>query len=217
MRKIITSVLVILLVVVCVLYFLNKPNIAPEVIVDQSNNLTDDTNFVPTLASDQIAVYENIDFGFKFKYRIKPYGYSVYNSTDEERYNIGSIFGVNFLRSEDYNSLERAKAEGIAYDGPPSISVNVFSASKVLNLPDWMVGNEKFTNCVDGSVVATSFSGLDAYSCLWNGLYSGVTIALSSNNKIFVLTGTREESEDNFGYSYKKDFEDIVSTFELIK
>lgn len=173
------------------------------------------TSVPTTSAPAQIAVFENTDYDFTFKYRIKPYGYSVFENTLDQNIDMGTLFGVTFVRSNDYNESVRAAAEGNAYDGPPSMSVYVFSASKVLDLEAWLVGNKMITNCAEGEITATVLAGKDASVCLWDGLYPGITIAQITDNKIYLLVGTRESSETPDGYSYEKDFNELVESFKI--
>ncbi len=184
---------------------------APVVPVDT----TPDTPLPTTSAPAQIAVFENTDYDFMFKYRIKPYGYSVFESSAEQNIDMETLFGVTLIRSEDYNESVKAAAEGNAHDGPPAISLYVFSASKVLDLSAWLVGKQMITNCMEGEVLATTLNGKDAMSCLWDGLYPGVTVAQIHNNRIYVLIGTREGAETPDGYSYEKDFNELVESFAL--
>jgi hypothetical protein len=172
-----------------------------------------DTPLPTTSTPTQIAVFENSDYNFMFKYRIKPYGYSLFENTLDQNIDMGTLFGVTFIRSDDYNESVKAVAEGNAYDGPPGMSVYVFSASKVLDLSEWMIGNKTITNCMEGEVTATVLAGQDATVCLWDGLYPGTTIAQIRNNKIYLLVGTRESSETTDGYSYEKDFNELVASF----
>lgn len=176
-----------------------------------------DTPLPTTSAPAQIAVFENTDYNFTFKYRIKPYGYSLFENTLDQNMDMGTLFGVTFMRSDDYNESVKAAAEGNAYDGPPGMSVYVFSASKVLDLDAWMIDNKMITNCIEGEVTATVLAGQDASVCLWDGLYPGTTIAQISDNKIYLLVGTRESSETPDGYSYEKDFNELVESFEVTK
>ncbi len=184
---------------------------APVVPVDT----TPDTPLPTTSAPAQIAVLENTDYDFMFKYRIKPYGYSVFENSPEQNIDMETLFGVTLIRSEDYNESVKAAAEGNAHDGPPAISLYVFSASKVLDLSAWLVGKQMITSCMEGEVLATTLDGKDAMSCLWDGLYPGVTVAQIHNNRIYVLIGTREGVETPDGYSYEKDFNELVDSFAL--
>jgi hypothetical protein len=177
---------------------------------------TIDTRVPTTSAPAQIAVFENTDYNFTFKYRIKPYGYSVFENTLDQNIDMGTLFGVTFMRSDDYNEVVKAAAEGAAMDGPPSMSVYVFSASKVLDLETWLLDNKMITNCIEGEVTNTMLAGNDAKSCLWDGLYPGVTVAQIRDNKIYVLVGTRESMETEGGFSYEKDFNELVESFGVI-
>lgn len=186
---------------------------APALPVVENDN---PSNTVPvTVASDQIAQFTNTDFDFGFRYRIKPYGYSIFENTPEQNTQEGSAFGINLLRSEDYNALESARARGVAYDGPPAISVFVFDATGVSDVHNWLVRHTMITNCEEGTTLATVVAGRDAVSCLWDGLYSGVTVALLYDAKLYLFVGTRDETEVPGGHTYKKDFEDIVATFTV--
>lgn len=175
-----------------------------------------DTPIPTTSAPAQIAVFENTDYDFTFRFRIKPYGYSVFENTLDQNIDIGTLFGATFMRSNDYNESVKAAAAGNAIDGLPSMSVYVYSASKVLDLEAWLASNKKITNCVEGEITATELAGQDASVCLWEGIYPGTTIAQISDNKIYVLIGTRESAETLDGYSYEKDFNELVESFELI-
>lgn len=176
---------------------------------------TDETPLPSTSAPAQIAVFENTDYDFMFKYRIKPYGYSVFENSAQQNLDMETLFGVTLIRSEDYNESVKAAAEGNAHDGPPAISMYVFSASKVTDLSAWLVGKQMITNCMEGEVLATMLDGKGATSCLWDGLYPGVTVAQIHNNRIYVLMGTREGAETSDGYSYEKDFNELVESFAL--
>jgi hypothetical protein len=213
--------LLILLVLVAAgsayLYYNYEPADVTEAVPVVEVDEPVDTPLPSTSAPAQIAVFENTDYNFTFKYRIKPYGYSVFENTLDQNIDMGTLFGVTFMRSNDYNESVKAAAEGNAHDGPPSMSVYVFSASKVLDLEAWMVGNTMITNCMEGEVTATVLAGEDASVCLWDGLYPGITIAQISDNKIYLLVGTRESSETADGYSYEKDFNELVESFEVSK
>lgn len=163
----------------------------------------------------QTAVFENSDYNFTFKYRIKPYGYSMFENNLDQNIDMGTLFGVTLMRSDDYNESVKTAAEGNAYDGPPGMSVYVFSASKVLDLPAWLIESRMITNCVEGEVTNTVLAKSDASSCLWDGLYPGVTIAQIRDNKIYVLIGTRESMETEGGFSYEKDFNEMVESFAI--
>ncbi len=207
---------VIVLALLGGLYFytttrVDAPAETPDIVEDTSV----DTPVPTTSAPAQIAVYENTNYGFTFKYRIKPYGYSMFENTAQQNLDMGTLFGLTLMRSDDYNETVKAAAEGNAHDGPPAMSVYVFSASKLLNLETWMVGNQMITNCMEGQVTATMLAGQDASVCLWDGLYPGVTIAQIRNNRIYVLIGTREGAETPDGYSYEKDFNGVVESFEV--
>ena len=164
-------------------------------------------------APAQIAVFENADYGFRFDYRIKPFGYSIFENNTEQNLELETFFGVTLVRSDDYNASVQAAAEGNAHDGPPSMSLYIFSAQGVSDLETWLVENRMITNCNEGEVGATMLADADASSCLWDGLYPGVTVAHIRDNKIYVLVGTRESSETIDGYSYEKDFNELVESF----
>ncbi len=180
---------------------------------------TPDDEFPPDVPETgpgvQIAQYTNSTHAFAFKYRLKPYGYSIFENSPLQNSEMGSLFGINILRSADYNERESAIAQNMPYDGPPAISVIVFEASGVSDVASWLEEHERVTNCQAGSVLATVVADQDASSCLWDGLYSGVTVAVLHADKMYVLTGVRDEGETTDGYSYKKDFEDVVASFVL--
>jgi hypothetical protein len=215
--KALLLILVAVAVVSAYFYYDFSPADAPAEVSVVEIEETPETPTPATTAPAQIAVFENTDFNFTFKYRIKPYGYSMFENTLDQNMDMGTLFGVTFMRSNDYNESVKAAAEGNAYDGPPGMSVYVFSASKVLDLEAWMVGNTIITNCMVGEVTATVLAGEDASVCLWDGLYPGTTIAQIRDNKIYLLVGTRESSETADGYSYEKDFNELVASFEVSK
>jgi hypothetical protein len=190
-------------------YFIYAPAdtevVVPMVEVEEVVELSDS----PVISAPaQIAQFSNTDFGFGFKYRIKPYGYSVFENTAAQNVEQNMLFGVTLVRSGDYNESVRAAAEGNAHDGPPAISVLVFDAPNVSDVPVWLTQNKLVTNCEPDTVLSTVLANKDASSCLWDGLYQGVTVALLQDNKIYLVTGTREGNETPDGYSYEKDFND---------
>ncbi len=168
-----------------------------------------------TTAPAQIAVYENTDYDFTFKYRINPYGYSLFENNLEQNSEQGTLFGVTLVRTTDYNESVKAAAAGNAHDGPPSMSVYVFTAPVGTNLAQWLVQNNQLSNCVEGTVMPISVAGEAGASCLWDGLYAGETRAVQKATKIYVLTGTRENMETLEGYSYAKDFMKVVESFTI--
>ncbi|MBY0538121.1 hypothetical protein K2P47_01835 [Patescibacteria group bacterium] len=210
-------VLVLIVVVVVSAYFYydfspaDTPTEVPVVEIEEISK----TPLPPTTAPAQIAVFENSDYNFTFNYRIKPYGYSMFENTLDQNIDMGTLFGVTLMRSDDYNAVVKAAAEGNAMDGPPSMSVYVYSASKITDLEAWLIDNKMITNCMDGEVTNTMLAGNDAKSCLWDGLYPGVTVAQISDNKIYLLVGTRESMETEGGFSYEKDFNELVTTFTI--
>ncbi|MES2749386.1 MAG: hypothetical protein V4606_03260 [Patescibacteria group bacterium] len=177
-----------------------------------------DTTVLPETAPTQsapaqIAQFVNDDHDFGFKYRIKPYGYSVFENNTEQNTEQGTLFGVTLVRSDDYNESVKAAAEGNAYDGPPSINVSVYAAPLDTNLPSWLVTNSVRTNCQVGSVAPMMVVGEAGVGCVWDGLYAGETRAIQREDKIYVLMGTRENMETPDGYSYSKDFMDAIESF----
>lgn len=196
-------------------YFSNAPfEVTFEAPVVEIEEPTD-TPLTTTSAPAQIAVFENTNYNFTFKYRIKPYGYSMFENTLDQNIDMGTLFGVTLIRSDDYNAVVKAAAEGNATDGPPAMSAYVYSAANVLDLEDWLVENKMITNCMVGEVTNTVLAGSDAKSCLWDGLYPGVTVAQIRDNKIYLLVGTRESMETEGGFSYEKDFNQMVESFEV--
>ncbi len=119
------------------------------------------------------------------------------------------------MRSDDYNESVASAAAGNAHDGLPAIVVSVFDAVGTSNLETWLVQNNMITNCTADSVLATEIDGKDASSCLWDGLYSGITIALLFDQKIYLFTGTREGDETADGYSYEKDFNELTQSVRV--
>lgn len=207
--------LVVVAAVSAYFYYDFAPADAPIDVPVVELEVTPDTPTPTTSAPAQIAIFENTDYDFTFKYRIKPYGYSVFENTLDQNIDMGTLFGMTLMRSDDYNESVKAAAEGNAHDGPPAMSVYVFSASKILDLEEWMVGKKMITNCMTGEVTNTTLAGQDALVCLWDGLYPGVTIAQIRDNKIYLLVGTRESSETADGYSYEKDFNEVVESFVI--
>lgn len=177
------------------------------------NTASNPPSFVKNGAADQIALFESKEYGFSFKYRIKPYGYSVLENSPAENTARGSLFNVTLMLSNQYNQMQADIARGEYYGGPPTIGVEVFPASGVTNINDWLLANISFTNCVEGEVLATVVAGKDAASCLWDGMYAGITVGILHSNKIYLLTGDRQESVPDDWYSAKKDFEDVVASF----
>ena len=221
---IVTKLLLFGLIVVCVFgglayYYFVFMSVTPVVVptVAKPEFAPTSKYVLDTIASDQIAQFSNAAYSFGFRYRIKPYGYSIFENTAEENKQQGSLFGVNLLRSADYNDLESARARGVAYDGPPAISVSVFDATGVFDVHDWLVAHRVVTNCEEGTTLATVVADQDAVSCLWDGLYSGVTVALLHDTTIYLFLGTRDETEVPGGHLYKKDFEAVVASFEVLK
>jgi hypothetical protein len=209
----VSLLLIIVLALLGGLYFYTTTRVDAPAETREVVEETVDTPVPTTSAPAQIAVYENSDYGFTFKYRIKPYGYSIFENNAQQNLDMETLFGMTLIRSDDYNESVKAAAEGNAHDGPPAMSVYVFSASKALDLEAWMVGKRMITNCMEGQVTVTMLAGQDASVCLWDGLYPGVTIAQIRNNRIYVLIGTREGAETPDGYSYENDFNAVVESF----
>jgi hypothetical protein len=201
-----------------VYYQLPATELQGVVPVQMDQESVSQSDVVPTTgALAQIAQFTNEAYAFGFTFRIKPYGYSVFENTAAQNSEQGMLFGVTLLRSEDYNAVESAAAQGIFHDGPPSMSVLVFDAKGVQDGAAWLTENQVITNCEEGTALATVVSGKDAASCLWDGLYSGVTIVLLHKDRVYVFVGTREEGETVEGYSRKQDFEDLVASFNLTR
>lgn len=185
-------------------------SVAPVTVTEQL------PNSLPTPGTPvQIAQFTNDQFQFSFTFRIKPYGYSLRENTPVQNQEQGTLFGVTLLRSADFNAVESATAQGIPHDGPPSMSVFVLDAKGVSDAGVWLTEHRQLTNCEVGTVLATVVAGKDASSCLWDGLYAGVTVALHYADKMYVLIGVRDEGETTDGYSYKKDFDDLVTSFAV--
>jgi len=168
-----------------------------------------------TSAPTQIAEFINIEYGFGLKLRMKPYGYSTFENSPEQNGEQGTLFGVTLVRSSDYNQSVAAAAAGNAHDGPPAITVSVFEVDAGTTINQWLLSNRQVTNCEESSILSTVLDDKDASSCLWDGLYLGVTIGIIHNNRVYLLTGTRENEETADGYSYGKDFNEVVSSFEF--
>ncbi len=197
-------------------YYTNSLTLQPEIVNESKPDIfTPATTTTSDSAPAQIAVFENKEHSFTFKYRIKPYGYSLFENNAQQNTEQGTLFGVTLVRSTDYNDSVKAAAEGNAYDGPPSMLVYVFSAPLGTNLAQWLEQNKIHSNCEEGTVMPISVAGEAGTSCLWDGLYAGETRAVQRADKIYLLSGTRENMETPDGYSYAKDFMDVVESFAL--
>jgi len=216
-----TLIILLLIVIVGSVYFyydFEPADVPTEVTVAELDVVNEAPTSTPAVsAKPQLKTFSNAEYDFSFDYRIKPYGYSVFENTAEQNLDQNMLFGATLVRTDDYNESVKAAEEGNAHDGPPAMSVYVFAAENVKDVGVWLTQNKIITNCEPGSVKASTISGKDASSCLWDGLYLGVTTAVLNNDKIYVLTGTRESSETKDGYSYEKDFNEVVSSFELSK
>ena len=198
-------------------YYTNSLNFKPELVNEAKPDifLTPATTTI-VAAPAQIAVFENKEHNVTFKYRTKPYGYSVFENTLQQNTELGTLFGVTLVRSDDYSESVKAAAEGNAHDGPPAMSVYVFFAPVGTNLAQWLVQNKMLSNCEEDTVMPISVAGEVGASCLWDGLYAGETRVVQKANKIYLVTGTRENMETSDGYSYAKDFMDMVESFAFI-
>ena len=195
-------------------YYLSAINSKPEIEeVKPNETAVPQTTTTTASVPAQIATFENADYNFTFTYRVKPYGYSVFENNTQQNAEQGTLFGVTLVRTDDYNEAVKAAAEGNAHDGPPSMSVSVFTVPEGTNIAEWLVRNKIFSNCQEGSVMPISVASEARASCLWDGLYAGETRALIEGTKIYLLTGTRENMETTDGYSYAKDFMDVVESF----
>lgn len=211
--KALILVLIVVAAISAYFYYDFSPADVPAEVPVVELEETAETPMPATSAPAQMAVFENSDHNFTFNYRIKPYGYSMFENTLDQNINMGTLFGVTLMRSDDYSAVVKAAAEGNAMDVPPAMSVYVFNALKITDLETWMVDNKMITNCVYGEVTNTLLADRDAMSCLWDGLYPGITVAQIRDNKIYLLVGTRESMETEGGFSYKKDFNDLVESF----
>lgn len=198
-------------------YYTNSLNFKPEIVNESKPDIFVTPIGTTTMEAEpvQIAVFENKEHSFTFKYRIKPYEYSLFENNAQQNTEQGTLFGVTLVRTTDYSASVKAAADGNAHDGPPSMSVYAFTAPVGTNLAQWLVQNKILSNCVEGTVMPISVAGEAGASCLWDGLYAGETRAVQKADKIYLIMGTRENMETPDGYSYAKDFMDMVESFSI--
>ncbi len=198
-------------------YYTNSLTSKPEIINEFKPDIFATPTTTTTMEAEpaQIAIFESKEYSFTFKYRINPYGYSLFENNAQQNTELGTLFGVALVRSDDYSASVKAAAEGNAHDGPPSMSVYVFTAPLGTNLAQWLEKNKILSNCVEGTVMPISVAGEAGASCLWDGLYAGETRAVQKTDKIYLIMGTRENMETQDGYSYAKDFMVVVESFTV--
>lgn len=199
-------------------YYTNSLTPQPEIVNESKPDIFVTPATTTTMEAEpaQISVFENKEHSFTFKYRINPYGYSLFENNAQQNTEQGTLFGVTLVRTTDYNDSVKASAEGNAHDGPPSMSVYVFTAPLGTNLAQWLEKNKILSNCEEGTVMPISVAGEAGASCLWDGLYAGETRAVQKTDKIYLIMGTRENMETQDGYSYAKDYIDMVESFTFI-
>ncbi len=156
----------------------------------------------------RMVTYKNQFFNFSFLYRSTPYGYLVFENTKEENIASKMLYGMSLIRVADYESVMATKDT----DGPPSITVSVYQGGGDTDIATWLYNNKQATNCEEETVLATVVAKQDAASCFWDGLYAGITVGVLRDDKVYLLTGTRDETEEG-KYSYKKDFDEVVGSF----
>lgn len=180
------------------------------------------TTTVPTINSEtnssvatQVTEFKNTENHFTFTYRTNPYGYTVTENTQAQNTEQNKVYSLSLVRTDEYNALKQAVADGENYDGPHAISVSVYNAGTSKDINTWLSEHQTETNCEKDTILSTTLDKQDASSCLWDGLYQGVTVGIIQDEKVYLLTGTREEEENTDGYSYNKDFNDLVQSFKF--
>ena len=96
---------------------------------------------VPTeSAPAQIAVFENTDYDFTFKYRIKPYGYSMFENNLQQNIDLGTLFVSNQISY--YNSVVQKKLTTDLVPNERAIMFTKGTGDKEI-LPEIIIDREK--------------------------------------------------------------------------
>lgn len=180
---------------------------------------------VPVLVSPKITAgkeqglrtseFINNELGFSFIYRVNPDAYSVVlQPTAGASYqNLLAMYSV--MKTSDYNKIIQDSAKGIYYGSPTAIGVQVYDAGGAININTWLLDNSISTNCEVETIFVTTVDGKDTSGCNWSGMYEGITVALLHKNRVYMLTGERDENISAYKYSNYSDFNELVSSFRV--
>ncbi len=138
-------------------------------------------------------VYENTNFGIKFKY---PDSYEI---------------------SEKDNVLSKNKSKhtiSLLKDSDSFITIDIIDRDNTTDVVDWVKGNAEtsYFGLSNGSFETASAGTKKIIAYFWFGDWNGNTLALIHNGRIFLLTvAVKPETKD-----IQADFVSILSTMEFI-
>lgn len=196
MNKTLFSILALIAVVLLVVF----------VVLPQRGEDTEDVE-------DTFASYQNEEFEFSFDYRTEPDGYTLVEVEEEARGE--RIFALNLFDTDEYEELLKAIEEGTPREGPPSIGVEVFDMGESSNIEQWIQDNPQLSNLGQGGSPAQfdemEVDGVEGRTYLWDGLYTGKSIALPYGENAVVLSVTYLTTEDDI----RTYFDTFVDSFEF--
>lgn len=152
--------------------------------------------------------YSAQQLGLRFEYRLEPDGYTLIEQDQTD--STGPIQTLVLVNTKEY---EEALASTEPREGPPVITVAVFANPENLSAEVWANSNTQFSlyNLAMNEATTASLGGIEALTYRADGLYPSDTYIVSTNSKIYLISGSYLNPEDQI----RRDFEDLLSSIEF--
>ncbi len=140
-----------------------------------------------------------------FSYKTSPDSYVLINDYVHWPENI--ISSISLFKKLDY---ERVSQPGFVGEGPPSITISVFTNPERLNAKAWAEANSIASNIelIDSPPVAAEVGGVGGVYYLVLGLYLFDTYVFAYGEEIYLLSAAYHEKNDE----YYKNLLEVIST-----
>ena len=168
---------------------------------------TNDSVVGTTEVGGTYETHKNVEYGFEFKYRTSPSGYTLINAPVTGNEIEGFETGVILMRTNEYEAMKTGGDRG----GPPIINITVYSGIKP-TLEEWLVENQGFTNYQSKASIY-EIDGNEGLIYSWEGMFDGETVAVKVEDRIYLFEGSSHSggSDDD----QRGDFRQILRSVKL--
>lgn len=157
-----------------------------------------------------LRAYENNQVGLRFEYRVEPDGYILIDQEEEYVSDETLVEHISLFDTSDYLELV---VSSVPREGPPGITVFMFSNPTNRSPEEWVNANERFSNIQLAltDIVDTTVSGMPAVRYTTDGLYTTDNVVVTHENHSIMFSG---------GYAYedaviRDDFEELLNSVSL--
>jgi len=167
---------------------------------------TDTTNKAEVSDVDLVRHIDDT-LGIAFTYNGAATGYTIIESSPGENDADNFLKKLIIIKTGDYELIKNSEGQG----GPPTFNITAFRDVEV-SLVEWLEENQYFTNYQESAAHPFTISGIQGVRYTWEGMFSGETIAVVKDEKIYLIEGAFHSGTED---TRKADFSTIVDTFSF--